>query len=110
IFFNVGGRLCEAAAANVFLVIDGELRTPNISSGCLPGVARSLVLESAARDGLACREQDLEAADLERAEAMFLTSATRGPVAVRRLDARTYGESGVVRRVAELWRQAVEAM
>ena len=37
--------LCEGTGSNVFLVLDGELVTPPLASGCLAGVTRALLLE-----------------------------------------------------------------
>ncbi|HLX77466.1 MAG TPA: aminotransferase class IV [Acidimicrobiales bacterium] len=45
IFINTSGMLCEGTGSNIFVVIDGELVTPPLSSGCLDGVTRALVLE-----------------------------------------------------------------
>ena len=45
IFANLAGHLCEGTGSNVFYVVDGELRTPTLASGCLAGVTRALVLE-----------------------------------------------------------------
>ena len=45
IFANTVGHLCEGTGSNVFYVVDGELRTPTLGSGCLAGVTRALVLE-----------------------------------------------------------------
>ncbi len=42
---NLAGHLCEGTGSNVFYVVDGELRTPSLASGCLAGVTRALVLE-----------------------------------------------------------------
>ena len=42
---NLAGHLCEGTGTNVFYVVDGELRTPSLESGCLAGVTRALVLE-----------------------------------------------------------------
>ena len=40
IFANTAGHLCEGTGSNVFYVVDGELRTPTLASGCLAGVTR----------------------------------------------------------------------
>ena len=40
IFANLAGHLCEGTGTNVFYVVDGELRTPTLASGCLAGVTR----------------------------------------------------------------------
>src|SRR4029078_536987 len=42
---NLAGHLCEGTGSNVFYVVDGELRTPTLESGCLAGDTRALVLE-----------------------------------------------------------------
>jgi branched-chain amino acid aminotransferase len=83
LFFNTRGELCEAATANVFLVRDGEVLTPPLSSGCLPGTMRAQVMAR-----IAVKEQSLTAADVAAAEELFVTSATRGVVPVVRLDGR----------------------
>ncbi|MFC8923380.1 aminotransferase class IV [Cellulosimicrobium sp. NPDC057127] len=53
---NTAGELCEGTGANVFVERDGELVTPPLSSGCLAGITRELLLEWAAEDGLPVRE------------------------------------------------------
>ena len=45
IFANLAGHLCEGTGSNVFYVVDGELRTPTLASGCLAGITRELLLE-----------------------------------------------------------------
>ncbi|CAM8635403.1 IlvE Branched-chain amino acid aminotransferase/4-amino-4-deoxychorismate lyase [Acidimicrobiia bacterium] len=67
------GRLSEAIAANVFLVLDGELVTPSLATGCLPGVARSVLLDA----GLA-RECDVDINAIARADEIFLGSSISG--------------------------------
>ena len=42
---NTVGNLCEGTGSNVFLVLDGQVVTPPLSSGCLAGVTRALLLE-----------------------------------------------------------------
>ena len=80
---NTVGHLCEGTGSNVFLVLDGEVVTPPLSSGCLAGISRSLVLEWT--DAL---ERDLTLADLARADEVFLTSSTRDVQAVHAVDDR----------------------
>ena len=42
IFANTQGNLCEATGSNVFCVVDGVLRTPPPTAGCLLGVTRGV--------------------------------------------------------------------
>ncbi|WP_456844994.1 aminotransferase class IV [Cellulomonas sp. P5_C6] len=53
---NTVGDLCEGTASNVFVELGGELVTPPLSSGCLAGITRELLLEWAAEAGLPVRE------------------------------------------------------
>ncbi|GHJ32552.1 4-amino-4-deoxychorismate lyase [Streptomyces hygroscopicus subsp. sporocinereus] len=84
LFGNTVGALCEGTGSNVFVVLDGELHTPPLSSGCLAGITRALVLE-----WVGAKETDLPLEALGRAEEVFLTSTTRDVQAVHRVDART---------------------
>ncbi|MCC3778960.1 aminotransferase class IV, partial [Streptomyces sp. UNOB3_S3] len=83
LFANTVGALCEGTGSNVFVVLDGELHTPTLSSGCLPGITRALVVEWAG-----AKETELPFDVLERAEEVFLTSSLRDVQAVRALDGR----------------------
>ena len=74
IFRNVAGNLCEGTGTNLFLVIDGVPTTPPLSSGCLAGVTRDLVLEILV-DEVEVRDLALE--ELLVSDEAFLTSATR---------------------------------
>jgi len=107
LFFNTTGDLCEAATANVFLVRDRVLRTPSLASGCLPGITRGVVLDLAARAAIPCEEVALRRADLDRADEVFVTSATRGPVAVSRVGDRLLAQCVMGKRLRGLWEAEV---
>ncbi|MFH9402789.1 aminotransferase class IV [Streptomyces sp. NPDC017638] len=83
LFGNTAGRLCEGTATNVFVVLDGEIHTPPVASGCLPGITRALVLE-----WTGARETDLPLDVLQRADEVFLTSSLRDVQALHRIDGR----------------------
>ena len=79
-FANLAGHLCEGTGTNVFYVVDGELRTPTLASGCLAGVTRALVLE-----WFGGREVDEPIEVLAEASEIFLASTTRDVQGVERL-------------------------
>ncbi|HEY5833617.1 aminotransferase class IV [Streptomyces sp.] len=83
LFGNTQGRLCEGTGSNVFVVLGGRLLTPPLSSGCLAGITRELVIDWAGAE-----EADLPLGVLAEAEEIFLTSSLRDVQAVRRVDAR----------------------
>jgi len=106
IFANTVGTLCEGTGSNVFYVLDGELLTPTLHSGCLAGVTRALVLE-----WCDATEKDAPLAVLAEADEIFLASTTRDVQPVRRSDERELAAPGpVTARAQEVWaeRSAVE--
>lgn len=72
IFANTLGQLCEGTGTNVVLARGGRLVTPPLTSGCLAGVTRALVLELCEVE-----EVDLPVTALAEADEAFLTSTTR---------------------------------
>jgi branched-chain amino acid aminotransferase len=83
LFANTVGQLCEGTGSNVFVVLDGEIHTPPVASGCLAGITRALVAE-----WTGAKETDLPLDVLERADEVFLTSSLRDIQAVHRVDDR----------------------
>lgn len=81
IFGNTVGRLCEGTGTNVFVGIGGRLVTPPLSSGCLAGVTRAVVLEL-----VEVEEADLPLEALADADEAFLTSTTREVQPIGRVD------------------------
>lgn len=81
---NTVGHLCEGTTSNVFVVIGGEVLTPPLTSGCLPGVTRGLVIEL-----FDVKERDIPYSALGDIEELFLTSTTRGIHPVTSLDGRS---------------------
>ena len=101
IFANLAGHLCEGTGSNVFYVVDDELRTPTLASGCLAGVTRALILE-----WYGGREVDEPIEVVEQASEVFLASTTRDAQAVARWDDREVPAPGpVTTAVRALWRE-----
>ncbi|MGW8766012.1 aminotransferase class IV [Streptomyces sp. NPDC055815] len=83
LFANTVGQLCEGTGSNVFVVLDGRILTPPVSSGCLAGITRALAVEWTGAE-----ETDLPLDVLESADEIFLTSTLRDVQAVHRVDGR----------------------
>jgi branched-chain amino acid aminotransferase len=92
------GELCEGTGSNVFLVVAGRLVTPPLSSGCLAGVTRALVLDACRREGLAVSEEPVLLDRLQDCEELFLTSSTREVHPVTQVDERLLTAPGPVTR------------
>jgi branched-chain amino acid aminotransferase len=101
VFANLQGHLCEGTGTNVFYVVDGELRTPTLQSGCLAGVTRALVLE-----WYGGREVDEPIDVVRRASEVFLASTTRDVQPVSAWDDVELPVPGPVTKAAqEAWRE-----
>ena len=77
IFGNVSGDLCEGTGSNIFVFHSQKLITPPLSSGCLAGVTRSLVIEICNKLDIPVFEDNIKLELLEGVEFAFLTSTLR---------------------------------
>lgn len=77
IFLNDRDEVAEGAISNVFASFGGELLTPPVDCGLLPGIMRAEML---AAHGGAERIMTLD--NLKAADKVVLTNAVRGPVEV----------------------------
>lgn len=86
ILLNERGEVAECTAANIFCVQQGKVSTPPLSSGCLAGVTRAVLLEVSAQAGIEIRERVLQPEELQQAEEVFISSTTRELLPVRRIE------------------------
>jgi branched-chain amino acid aminotransferase len=98
VFGNSSGRLCEGTGSNVFLVMDGRIVTPPLSSGCLAGITRALVIE-----WCGAIEEDLPVDALHDAAEVFITSSTRDVQAVTAVDGRPKQAGATTARAARVF-------
>ena len=97
VLLNERGEVCECTSANIFAVSNAQgplVWTPPLSSGCLPGVTRALLLEEILVPGLQVKEKTLLPADLEAADEVFITSTTRELLPVVSVEGLQIGSQG----------------
>lgn len=94
------GRVISATMANVFAVIDGQLRTPALDRCGIAGVGRAEVLAVKVQAHISKLSLD----DLFAASEIFLSSSVRGIVPVRSIAARRYVPSAMTRDLQQHWR------
>ena len=107
---NTVGELCEGTGSNVLVERDGEVLTPALSSGCLAGITRELVLEWSAAAGLPVREAapgELPFTVLDEVlagrAALGLSGSVRTVVPVVELDGTPVAPGPVLAEVAALY-------
>jgi len=75
ILLNEQGYLAEGSTTNIFLASNGELITPSLESGVLPGITREAVLEIARASNIKTLERQVELKELTEAEEAFVTNS-----------------------------------
>lgn len=107
------GALCEGSGSNIVLDSRGRLRSPDLTSGCLPGITRELVCTWFDVD-----QCHLTLADLTRADEVAITSSLRGVQPVDRVlaadgtviwQAAGVGPGSTMERLAREFRQHAAA-
>jgi len=96
--------LTEGASSNVFVVVDGVIRTPPHSGHILPGITRDTLVEALAGTADAVQETPITRAEVMTADEIWITSSTRDLVPVETLDGQPVGQGApgpVYRRVVQ---------
>ncbi len=96
VLLNERGEVSECTSANIFAVKGDRVYTPPLSSGCLPGVTRAVLLEETKVAGLTIEEKVLQLKDLEAADEVCLTSTTREVLPVISIDGLKISQASAV--------------
>jgi branched-chain amino acid aminotransferase len=98
ILLNEHGSVSECTSANIFAALGGDVYTPPLSAGCLPGITRELLVSGeVTAAGYRVLEKDLTPDELESADEVFITSSTRDLLPVARIEHRQTGRDGRAR-------------
>ena len=84
LFLNTKGQVAEGATSNIFAVIRGEVVTPPVSCGLLPGVMRNFALRVTG-----AKERPLMLEDFMQADEVFLTNSLMGAMSVRSIEGQS---------------------
>lgn len=100
VFANSRDELCEGSYSNVLVETATELVTPPLSSGCLAGVTRELVLEWGAQAGVPLREATLPIGAIHEAQHVAITSSLKGVVPAAAVDGRPLQPGPLTQRMS----------
>ena len=104
ILLNTHGFVAECTGENLFVVKNGVLVTPPLSSGALEGITRASVITIARDLGVEVREDNLLRSDLYLADEAFLTGTAAEIVPMRSVDDREIGDPGeITRKIQETY-------
>jgi branched-chain amino acid aminotransferase len=91
VLLNERGEVAECTAANIFCARGGRVATPPLSSGCLEGVTRGVLLEIGSAAGVPVEERKLMSEDLYTADEVFISSTNRTMLAVGEIQGHKIG-------------------
>jgi len=101
VLLNERGDIAECTSANIFAVFGSTVCTPPLSSGCLPGVTRALLLSEIKVSGYTTVERPLMPADLEKADQVMISSTTRDLLVVESIEGLNIRNEGHAAAVLE---------
>jgi branched-chain amino acid aminotransferase len=83
--------VAEGSGENIFVVRDGEIRTPDLSSA-LEGITRDTIVHLAAELNIPLREGRITRDEVYIADEAFFTGTAAEVTPIREIDGRTIGE------------------
>ncbi|MGI9328220.1 MAG: branched-chain amino acid transaminase [Pseudomonadales bacterium] len=85
------GYVAEGSGENIFIVRDGVLHTPELTS-CLDGITRNTLFHLAAEAGLTIRERRITRDEVYICDEAFFTGTAAEVLPIRELDGRQIGD------------------
>jgi branched-chain amino acid aminotransferase len=101
ILLTQDGYVADGSGENIFVVKDGQISTPDLSSSILPGITRNTVIQIAQDLGYSVEETNLIRADLYLADEVFMCGTAAEVTPVREVDDRPIGDPGPVTRAIQ---------
>lgn len=86
IALNVRGHISEGSGENIFIVMDGVILTPPLSSSILPGITRNCVKHLADDLGIPLREETIPREMLYIADEVFFTGSAAEITPIHSID------------------------
>jgi branched-chain amino acid aminotransferase len=96
ILLTADGFIADGSGENVFIVKDGKIATPPLSTSILPGITRDSLIQIAQDLGYTVEEKNLIRSDLVSADEVFMTGTAAEVTPIREIDDREIGPPGPV--------------
>lgn len=93
LLLDVEGYVSEGSGENFFMVCDGVIYTPELTSA-LDGITRKSILALAAEEGIEVREKRITRDEVYVADEAFFTGTAAEVTPIRELDRRPIGNGG----------------
>lgn len=99
------GHVSEGTVANLFIVRDGVLLTPDLATDILEGITRSTVLQLAKDMGIPVKERSIDRSELYMTDEAFMCGSSACVTPVLSVDRRTIGDG----KIGTITKQLAEA-
>ena len=103
------GYVCEGVGENIFIVRNGKLLTPPLSSGALDGITRALIIRIAKKLGIELIERDITPNEMFTADEAFFTGTAAEVAPIVEVNKRMIGVGNpgpVTKRIMEQFEKA----
>lgn len=91
VMLNRQGKVTECTTSNIWMVKNGQLLTPPLSSGLLSGITRRHLITLCQQHKINFQEAEIGPEQLSAADEIFLTSTTRKVLPITRLNENSVG-------------------
>ena len=111
ICLNKTGYVCEGVGENIFIVRDGKIFTPPISSGALNGITRAVIIRLAKKLGYEVTERNITPNELFTADEAFFTGTAAEVAPIREVNKRVIGtgkQGPVTKRIIQEFEKATK--
>lgn len=102
IMLNYHGKITEGSAENIFVIRNGEIFTPPLTSGILEGITRDSAIQILRADGQNVIEKELDREDLYSADEIFMTGTAAEVKSVSQVDDITIGDGKIGKTTKQL--------
>jgi branched-chain amino acid aminotransferase len=92
ILLNMDGNVAEGPGENLFIVKNGTLMTPPLSSGALEGITKDSIIKIAKDEGIDFEERDISREELHAADEAFFTGTAAEVTPIREIDGKRIGD------------------
>ena len=103
ILMTADGFVADGSGENVFIVKNGELYTPDLSTSILPGITRDTVIQIAQDLGYTVHEKSLIRSDLYLADEAFMTGTAAEVTPLRAVDDIEIGVGPITLEIQEAY-------
>jgi branched-chain amino acid aminotransferase len=108
ILLTEDGYVADGPGETIFVVKDGSVYTPDLSSSILPGITRDSIIQIAQDIGYSVVQKPLIRSDLYLADEVFMTGTAVEVTPVRSIDDHEIGVGSVTMELQAAYRDTVE--